>query len=163
PRRPIPGAPAALCGRKGPGDGPRRPVRLEQGAGAGLRADRRVAQGAARGRFVGPARVRACERGAARGNSGRHDPRAPPPRPLRARRRCGPALPPSAEAGAARPFPPAGTKRVYERPRPFAIRHIALDLTLLMEDKAIACTATVEIARVDPAATEIVLDAVGFE
>jgi aminopeptidase N len=46
--------------------------------------------------------------------------------------------------------------------RPFAIRHIALDLTLHVDDKAISGTATLELSRVDPEATEIALDAVGF-
>ena len=79
-----------------------------------------------------------------------------------ARCACGSSLSSFAEAGA-RPFVLAGTKRVYERPRPFAIRHIALDLELLVDDKAISGTATLDLARVDPGATEIALDAVGFD
>src|SRR6188474_1023432 len=78
-----------------------------------------------------------------------------------ARCACGSAL--TSSRAAPRPFTLAGTKRVYERPRPFTIRHIALDLELLVADKAITGTATLEITRVDPASTEIVLDAVGFE
>lgn len=65
--------------------------------------------------------------------------------------------------GAPRPFVLSGTTRVYERSRPFTIRHIALDLELDMQAKAIAGTATLEIARVDARAKEIALDAVGFE
>ena len=81
---------------------------------------------------------------------------------LHARCACGSALSSHAEAGA-RPFALAGTKRVYERARPFAIHHIALALTLDVEHKAIHGTATLDVARVDPAAHEIALDAVGFE
>ncbi|APR83269.1 Aminopeptidase [Minicystis rosea] len=79
-----------------------------------------------------------------------------------ARCACGSAFS-SFGAGAARPFTLAGTKRVYERARPFTIAHIALDLTLDTENKAFSGTATLDLARVDPVATEIVLDAVGFD
>ncbi|MFO0756531.1 MAG: M1 family aminopeptidase [Byssovorax sp.] len=83
-----------------------------------------------------------------------------------ARCACGSALSSTSRfesAGAApRPFALAGTKRVYERPRPFAIRHIALDLALLVPEKSIRGTASLSIERVDPEATEITLDAVGF-
>ena len=76
---------------------------------------------------------------------------------------CGSALSSHAEGAAARPFALAGTKRVYERARPFAIHHIALALELDVEHKAIRGTATLDVARVDPGAAEIALDAVGFE
>jgi aminopeptidase N len=49
-----------------------------------------------------------------------------------ARCACGSALS-SASFGAARPFVLAGTKRVYERSRPFTIRHIAIVLELDLE------------------------------
>src|SRR5579871_6097816 len=81
---------------------------------------------------------------------------------LHARCACGSALSSHAEASA-RPFALAGTKRVYERSRPFAIHHIALALELDVEHKAVRGTATLDVARVDPAAAEIALDAVGFE
>src|SRR6185369_15253377 len=68
-----------------------------------------------------------------------------------------------AGAGFAKPFTLAGTKRVYERARPFAIRHIALEVELLIETKSIRATARVDLARVDRAAKEVALDAVGFE
>ena len=68
-----------------------------------------------------------------------------------------------AGAALAKPFTLAGTKRVYERPRPFTIRHIALEMELYVETKSIAATARLDLARVDRAATEISLDAVGFE
>ena len=67
------------------------------------------------------------------------------------------------ESSGARPFALAGTQRVYERPRPFTIRHIALDLTLHLKERAIGGSAELEVTRVDPAAEEIALDAVGFE
>ncbi len=78
-----------------------------------------------------------------------------------ARCACGSAL--SSQAAASRPFALAGAKRVYERSRPFAIHHIALVLELQVEQKAIRGTATLDVARVDPAAAEIALDAVGFD
>jgi aminopeptidase N len=80
-----------------------------------------------------------------------------------ARCACGSALSSFTGSAAARPFALAGTKRVYERPRPFAIDHIALDLALEVERKAFSGTATLDVTRVDPGATEIALDAVGFD
>src|SRR5512141_333955 len=80
-----------------------------------------------------------------------------------ARCACGSALSSYAEGAGARPFTLAGTKRVYERARPFTIHHIALEMTLAVEQKAFHGTATLDVSRVDPAATEITLDAVGFE
>jgi aminopeptidase N len=80
-----------------------------------------------------------------------------------ARCACESALSAYAEGAGARPFALAGTKRVYERARPFAIHHIALELELEIEQKAFQATATLDIARVDPAADEIALDALGFE
>jgi aminopeptidase N len=77
---------------------------------------------------------------------------------------CGSALSAyEARLAPPRPFALAGVRRVYERARPFAIRHIALDWELLLEDKAIAGVATLSLARVDASAREVVLDAVGFE
>src|SRR5688572_18745268 len=77
---------------------------------------------------------------------------------------CGSSLSSARYAqGAPRPFTLSGTTRVYERARPFTIRHIALDLELDIQKKAIAGTAYLRIARVDQRAKEISLDAVGFE
>jgi aminopeptidase N len=76
---------------------------------------------------------------------------------------CGSALSSEAAGAASRPFTLAGTKRVYERARPFAIHHIALELELEVDRKAFRGTATLDVARVDPGATEIALDAVGFD
>jgi aminopeptidase N len=68
-----------------------------------------------------------------------------------------------AGAALAKPFALAGTKRVYERSRPFAIKHIALEIELDVAKKSIAAQARLDVARVDRAAREIHLDAVGFE
>jgi len=66
-------------------------------------------------------------------------------------------------AALAKPFTLAGTKRVYERARPFAIRHIAIDMELLAEKKSIRATTRIDLTRVDRTAKEVALDAVGFE
>ena len=81
---------------------------------------------------------------------------------LHARCACGSALSSYAEGAGSRPFALAGTKRVYERARPFAIHHIALALELEVDQKAFRGTATLDVSRVDPAATEIALDARGL-
>jgi aminopeptidase N len=57
----------------------------------------------------------------------------------------------------------AGTKRRYERGRPFRLVHQALDVLLLVERGAIEATATLTFERVSRKATHLVLDAVGFE
>jgi len=67
-----------------------------------------------------------------------------------------------AVASSGRPFPFAGTKRVYERDRPFAIEHIALDLALDVPNKSVEGTATLTVRRVDGKAKELRLDAVAF-
>ncbi|AUX48383.1 aminopeptidase [Sorangium cellulosum] len=82
---------------------------------------------------------------------------------LHARCACGSALSSSEFGAASRPFTLAGTKRVYERARPFTIRHIALDLALDIAERSIRGAARLEVVRVDPAAREIALDAIGFE
>ena len=63
----------------------------------------------------------------------------------------------------ARPFVLPGTKRQYERDRPFAIRHIALDLVLDVASASVAGDATVTFERVDGAAKTLVLDAASFD
>src|SRR5690242_17684254 len=62
-----------------------------------------------------------------------------------------------------RPFATAAATRVYERARPFAVRHIALALELHPERRAVSGVATIEVERVDGAAKELKLDAVGME
>ncbi len=61
------------------------------------------------------------------------------------------------------PFSLASAKRHYERPRPFVIRHLALDLALSLETKSVSGTATLALARVSPRADAIELDAIGFD
>ncbi|WP_437576472.1 M1 family aminopeptidase [Sorangium sp. So ce887] len=82
---------------------------------------------------------------------------------LHSRCACGSALSSSEFALASRPFALAGTRRVYERSRPFTIRHIALDLALDVAERSIRGTARLDVVRVDPAAREIALDAIGFD
>jgi aminopeptidase N len=62
-----------------------------------------------------------------------------------------------------RPFATSATPRVYERSRPFRIRHLLLDLELDVREKRVRATATFDVERVDGQATELALDAVGFE
>ncbi len=62
-----------------------------------------------------------------------------------------------------RPFAFAASPRHYERDRPFFIRHLALDAELDLEKKTLAGKATLHVERLDPAATEIELDAIAFD
>jgi aminopeptidase N len=57
----------------------------------------------------------------------------------------------------------AGTERQYERSRPFTLHHQSLDITLRVESRSIDARATLDFRRVDPSATELELDAVGFD
>ncbi len=79
--------------------------------------------------------------------------------------RCGCASIGSLEqaAAAARPFALPSSTRHFERSRPFAIDHVALDVALDVPKKSIRATATLDARRVDPAAGELELDAVGFD
>jgi aminopeptidase N len=81
--------------------------------------------------------------------------------------RCGCASIASAEAtassAAGRPFALPTSTRHFERDRPFAVDHIALDVTLDPPARAIRAKAALDVRRVDPAATELLLDAVGFD
>ncbi|MES1177740.1 MAG: M1 family aminopeptidase [Myxococcales bacterium] len=65
-------------------------------------------------------------------------------------------------SSAGSPFALAGTERKYERSRPFAIPHLALNLALDFATKSVAGTATLSFERVAPSAGELALDAVGF-
>jgi aminopeptidase N len=79
--------------------------------------------------------------------------------------RCGCASAGSYEssASAGRPFALPSSTRHYERDRPFAIDHLALDVTLDVAVKAIRAVARLDVHRIDPSAEEIGLDAVGFD
>lgn len=68
-----------------------------------------------------------------------------------------------ASAAAVRPFALPGTTRVYERDRPFAIEHIALDLALDFPGRAVEGTARLRVRRVDATAKRLRLDAIAFE
>jgi aminopeptidase N len=65
-------------------------------------------------------------------------------------------------AGGGRPFAFSSSPRHFERPRPFTIEHMAFDLALDFDTKSVHGSATIEIRRVDPEATSLELDAVGF-
>src|SRR5438552_3907007 len=63
---------------------------------------------------------------------------------------------------AGRPFAFASSPRHFERDRPFAIEHIALDLSLDFTKRSIRGSASLTLRRVDPDATSVELDAVAF-
>jgi len=67
------------------------------------------------------------------------------------------------EGGAAgRPFAFASSPRHFERDRPFAIEHIALELALDFPKKSLRGSASLTLRRIDPDATAVELDAVAF-
>ena len=66
-------------------------------------------------------------------------------------------------SSAGSPFALAGTERKYERSRPFAIPHLSLDLALDFETRSVSGSATLDFERVAANASELRLDAVGFE
>jgi aminopeptidase N len=69
----------------------------------------------------------------------------------------------SASASAGRPFALPSSTRHFERDRPFAIDHLAADITLDVAVRAVHATAVLDIRRVDPSAEQLALDAIGFE
>ncbi len=77
--------------------------------------------------------------------------------------RCGCASIGAEHASAGRPFVLPSSTRHFERDRPFAIDHLALDLTLDVGAHSVRATATLDVRRIDPAAEQLELDAVGFE
>jgi aminopeptidase N len=79
--------------------------------------------------------------------------------------RCGCLSIGSAEhaASAGRPFALATSTRHFERDRPFAIVHLALDVTLEIAAKRIHAAAALDVRRVDASADELSLDAIGFD
>jgi aminopeptidase N len=62
-----------------------------------------------------------------------------------------------------RPFVLPTSTRHYERDRPFAVEHLTLDVTLDVAAKRIHAVAALDVRRIDPAAEELALDAIGFE
>jgi aminopeptidase N len=80
--------------------------------------------------------------------------------------RCGCASVGAAEhaaSAAGRPFSLPTSTRHFERDRPFAIDHLALDVRLDVPTRSIQAEAALDVRRVDPAAAELVLDAIGFD
>ncbi|HXX70088.1 MAG TPA: HEAT repeat domain-containing protein [Polyangiaceae bacterium] len=78
--------------------------------------------------------------------------------------RCGCAGAASAQhAFDGRPFTFPSSTRHYERARPFAIDHLALDIALDVPAKSIRAAATLDVRRVDRSADELSLDAIGFD
>src|SRR5262249_40383256 len=65
--------------------------------------------------------------------------------------------------GAPRPFTLGGTTRVYERSRPFEVRHLSLEVALETDSKSIDAVATIDVERIDGEAEELCLDAVSFD
>src|SRR5258708_27120043 len=78
--------------------------------------------------------------------------------------RCGCASIGSVEqaASSGRPFTLPSSTRHFERDRPFAIDHIAVDIALDVPERRIRATATLDTRRVAPSARELALDAAGF-
>ena len=66
------------------------------------------------------------------------------------------------QAAGGRPFAFAGSPRHFERPRPFAIEHIGLDLALDFPTKSVSGSATLRLRRIDPDAKTVSLDAIAF-
>ncbi|MBX3189287.1 MAG: HEAT repeat domain-containing protein [Labilithrix sp.] len=62
----------------------------------------------------------------------------------------------------ARPFAFASSPRHFERDRPFAIEHVALDLTLRFPERGVRGSASLTLVRTDPDAEAIELDAIAF-
>jgi aminopeptidase N len=80
--------------------------------------------------------------------------------------RCGCASVGAAEhaaSAAGRPFMLPTSTRHFERDRPFAIDHLTLDVTLDVATKGLRAEAALDVRRVDPAADELALDAIGFD
>src|SRR5215471_13446474 len=78
--------------------------------------------------------------------------------------RCGCASIGSAEhASAGRPFVLPSSTRHFERDRPFAVDHLALDVTLDVPAHRIHARAVLDVRRVDPVSDQMALDAIGFE
>ncbi|HEX3772571.1 MAG TPA: aminopeptidase, partial [Polyangiaceae bacterium] len=78
--------------------------------------------------------------------------------------RCGCAsIGSAAHASAGRPFALPSSTRHFERDRPFAVDHLALDITLDVATRSVRATAVLDVRRVDVAAEQVALDAVGFE
>jgi aminopeptidase N len=69
----------------------------------------------------------------------------------------------TSSSSAARPFSLPSSTRHFERDRPFEVVQLAIDVTLDVPARAVVGAATIEVRRIDASATELTLDAVGFE
>jgi aminopeptidase N len=69
----------------------------------------------------------------------------------------------ASSSSAGRPFVLPSSTRHFERDRPFAIEHLALDVALDVRARGIRATAVLDVRRVDAAVEELALDAVGFD
>jgi aminopeptidase N len=78
--------------------------------------------------------------------------------------RCGCTSSGAAEhAAGGRPFALPSSTHHFERDRPFAIEHLALEVTLDIASKSIRAKAMIDAKRIDPSADAIALDAIGFD
>ncbi len=68
----------------------------------------------------------------------------------------------SGEHGGGRPFAFSGTPHNFERDRPFAIEHLAADVTLEVPTRSLRATTKLTVRRIAADAEGIELDAVGF-
>src|SRR5580693_9371061 len=82
---------------------------------------------------------------------------------LHARCGCASAGSSGRSSSSGRPFVLPTSTRHYERDRPFVVEHLALDVTLEVAAKRIHAVAALDVRRIDPAAEELALDAIGFE
>jgi aminopeptidase N len=85
----------------------------------------------------------------------------------RSHARCGCASSGSASSevaggSAGRPFSLPSSTRHYERDRPFAVEHLALDVLLDVDGRRVEGKATLDVRRLDASAEVLPLDAVGF-
>jgi aminopeptidase N len=76
---------------------------------------------------------------------------------------CGSSFSSGAAFETAQRFVLQGTERVYERPRPFRIDHIDLDLSLDHDARSFDGEAVLTVTRVDRDVDALRLDAVGFD
>jgi aminopeptidase N len=74
--------------------------------------------------------------------------------------RCGGSI---EHGSSTRPFVLPSSSHHFERDLPFVISHLALEVAIDVDSKSIRATANVDAHRVDPAADELDLDAIGFE
>jgi aminopeptidase N len=77
--------------------------------------------------------------------------------------RCGAAACHHEGGASAKPFAFAHSPRNFERDRPFAVDHLAVDLALDVAKRSVFGSATLHLRRVDPDADEVRIDAIAFD